>query len=134
MIVVDSKEFQEEIIAYSSKNEEMKGVEHAQGKESRIRMLCQRAQVEFEDYVKALSVNRMGYKIVLERDVDELYVNNYNIEWMRNWDANHDIQVAIDFFAVITYISNYFTKQDTAVVDLVRKAVKETSVQITRRK
>ena len=127
MMVVDSKEFQEEISAMSSKNGEMKGVEHNKGIETRIRDACQRAKVDYDDYVKALSVNRMGYKIVLQRDVDELYVNNYNVEWMRNWDANHDIQVAIEFFAVITYISNYYSKEDTAVTDLVTKAVKETS-------
>ena len=127
MFVVDSKEFQDEIDAKSCKKFEMKGLEHANGKEVRIREACQKAKVVYEDYIKALSFNRMGYKIVLSRDVDEIYVNNFNVEWMRNWDANLDIQVAIDFLAVITYISNYISKADIAIVDMVRRAVKETS-------
>ena len=88
MMVVDTQEFQDEITAKSAKKMEMKGPEHANGKEMRIKLACQRAKVEYDDYIKALSVNRMGYKIVLERDVDEIYVNNYNVEWMSNWDAN----------------------------------------------
>ena len=127
MMVVDSKDYQDEILSKSDKKSEMKGLEHATGKEMRIKEACQKAKVDYEHYIKALSVNRMGYKIVLSRDVDELYVNNFNPEWMRNWDANLDIQVAIDFFAIITYISNYISKPDNAVVDMVRKAVKEAS-------
>ena len=37
-----------------------------------------KAKVEYEDYIQALSVNRAGYQIVLSRDVDELYTNNYH--------------------------------------------------------
>jgi hypothetical protein len=35
---------------------------------------------------------RKGVNIILARDVDEMYINNYNPEWIRAWDANIDIQ------------------------------------------
>ena len=45
----------------------------------RIMHLCLLVKVSFEDYIKALSVSRSGYSVVYERDIDELYINPYNI-------------------------------------------------------
>ena len=47
-------------------------------------------------YENALSVSEVGYKIILERDVDEIYVNNYNPEWIICWNGNIDIQFCFD--------------------------------------
>ena len=126
MMVVDTDENLKKIMEKFDKQSEMTLSDHAKGKELRIREACKMAKVEYEDYVQALSVSRVGYKIVMSRDVDEVNVNNYNVEWMRNWDANLDIQIAIDFFAIITYITNYISKPDTATVEIVKNAMKET--------
>ena len=83
---------------------------------SRHRLLevLKRAKIVGEDdeilkvYHDALAVSEAGYRIVLKRDVDELFVNNYNPEWILNWDANIDIQLCLDFYAVITYIREGF--------------------------
>ena len=126
MMIVETDEDLKKIMEKFDKESEMTVSDHVQGKELRIREACKMANVDYEDYIQALSVNRVGYKIVMSRDVDELNVNNYNVEWMRNWDANLDIQIAIDFFAIITYITNYISKPDTATVDIVKNAMKET--------
>ena len=68
---------------------------------------------EIQLYEDALMFSTPGYSIVLERDLDELFVNSYNPEWARAWNGNTDLQVCLDFFAVITYITEYFTKDDT---------------------
>ena len=49
-----------------------------------------------------------GSTVLLQRDLDDIYVNNYNPEWAEAWNANHDIQPALDYFAVITYITDYW--------------------------
>ena len=69
-----------------------------------------------ELYHDALSVSPAGYRIVLKRDVDEIFVNNYNSEWIFNWSANMDIQFCFDYFAIITYISDYYGKDDSGTV------------------
>ena len=126
MMVLDTDEDLKKIMEKFDKKSEITVSDHAKGKELRIREACKMAKVDFEDYVQALSLNRVGYKIVMSRDVDELNVNNYNVEWMRNWNANLDIQIAIDFFAIITYITNYISKPDTTTVEIVKNAMKET--------
>ena len=63
-------------------------------------------------YEKALGVSQTGYKIVHKRDINEIYINNYNAEWIVNWNANMDLQLCLDCYAVITYISDYYNKDD----------------------
>ena len=70
---------------------------------------------------------RKGVNIILARDVDEMYTNNYNPEWIRAWDGNIDFSVCLDFFAVITYITDYFTKDESGTSNLLRVAAKQTS-------
>ena len=81
-------------------------------------------------YHDALSVSAAGYRIVLKRDVDEIFVNNYNSEWLFNWNANMDIQFCFDYFAIITYISDYYGKDDSGTVDYIKQALNEISEDI----
>ena len=78
-----------------------------------------------EEYEQALSVSEVGYRLILERDIDEIYVNNYNEEWIIIWDGNIDISFCFDFFAVITYISDYYGKDDSGTLHHIREALKK---------
>ena len=89
----------------------------------KIMHLCLLAKVRYEDYIKALSVSRTGYSVVYERDIDELYINPYNIEWMQAWDGNMDLQPCLDYFAVSTYIADYYAKDDTAMMTALKTAM-----------
>jgi hypothetical protein len=83
------------------------------------------AKVTAEDYYKALQVSSMGNKIVLKRTPKEIWINNYNPEWLRAWNGNMDIQVCTDIFAVVTYITDYYSKSETAVMEHWLKAWNE---------
>ena len=61
----------------------------------------------------------------MARDIDELHVNNYNPEWLEAWDGNIDIQPCSDFFAVITYITEYFTKDESGTSKFLAEASKQ---------
>ena len=54
-----------------------------------------------------------------------MWVNNYNPEWMLAWNGNMDIQLCLDFFAICTYITDYYTKDETGTLTHLIKAVKE---------
>ena len=72
-------------------------------------------------YEQALGTSEKGYKIIHKRDIDEIYVNNYNKEWLINWNANMDLQLCLDFYAVITYISDYYSKDDSGTLGHINK-------------
>ena len=54
-------------------------------------------------YHYALSFCDYGTNVILERDVKDVYINNYNPFWMLAWDGNMDIQLCLDYNSVITY-------------------------------
>ena len=58
---------------------------------------------------------KAGLVILLERDIDEGYINAFNPEWLEAWEGNIDLQPCFDYFAVITYITDYLTKDDSGI-------------------
>ena len=76
-------------------------------------------------YVEALSVNKKGYSIHYRRDINETMVNPHNPEWITAWNGNMDFQLCLDYFAVITYISDYYCKDDSGTMKTLQEALKE---------
>jgi hypothetical protein len=76
-------------------------------------------------YHYALSVCKSGTKVVLKRDLKDICVNNFNAHWMLAWDGNMDIQPCLDYFSVITYMTNYVCKPETKTTEVL-KHVKNT--------
>ena len=107
--VLENTELIESIMTeYDKENESIQ--EYRNNRKERILKVLEYANVDPEDYKTALiESSRKGINIILARDIDELYVNNYNPEWLEAWDGNIDIQPCSDFFALITYITEYFT-------------------------
>ena len=68
---------------------------------------------------------RKGSEVLLRRDIDEIFINNYNSEWIVNWDANIDVSPVYDYYGTITYITDYFTKDSTGLTEVLKTAVKQ---------
>ena len=52
-------------------------------------------------------------------------INNYNPEWIKAWNGNMDLQVCLDSFAVSTYITDYYTKDESGTTKFLMEAAKE---------
>ena len=98
---------------------------HRAGKLARIKMMCDEANIVYNDYIEAITFSPLGYSVVLQRDLDEVYINNYNVEYLRAWNGNMDMQIALDFFSIITYLTEYINKEDTGVSKKMREALKD---------
>ena len=55
----------------------------------------------------------------------QYYINAFNPEWLDAWGGNVDSQPCLDYFAVITYITDYLTKDDTGVTAILREVIKK---------
>merc|ERR1711894_228074 len=95
----------------------------------RIKMVCKMADVSYDDYIEALRMTSHGYKVVLARDIDELKINPYNREMIRAWNGNMDLQPVLDFFAVVTYVADYYAKDDTGMMELIKAATDDSSTK-----
>ena len=80
--------------------------------------------VSRESYHSALRVSTKGKLVILKRSLDELYINNYNRNWLTAWNGNMDLQFCCDTYAIVTYICDYYSKHETGVTDVLKQAVK----------
>jgi hypothetical protein len=75
-------------------------------------------------YHYCLTFCRYGTRVVLQRDVCEIFVNNYNPIWMEAWNANMDLQICLDFFSIITYMTDYVSKPETKTTEALKQVLK----------
>ena len=54
-----------------------------------------------------------------------MMINNYNQEWIKAWDGNMDLQVCLDTFAIVTYITDYYMKDESGMSSHLQAAAKE---------
>ena len=80
----------------------------------------------YQEYEEALKISERGNIIILKRGVKDRMVNNYNPVFLSAWNANLDLQVCVDNYAVITYITDYLTKGDSGLTSLLKKAITDT--------
>ena len=84
----------------------------------------------YETYEKALRTSRDGKdNLILKRRIRDRKINNYNPEMLYAWDANMDIQLALDPYAVITYIVEYMNKDETQMTKFMTEALKTQGAQ-----
>ena len=114
--ILSDKEKLELIMARYPKESEKTKKEAEQGRNTRIDAVLELAGVAKEAYEEALAYSPAGFTVVMARDIDECYVNSYNPEVTRAWGGNTDFQICLDFFAIVTYITEYYAKDDTGIV------------------
>ena len=79
--------------------------------------------VKEEEYIELLSISSTGNVLVLKRSLMEIHTNNYNFEMLKAWNANMDIQIALDPYAVITYVVSYVLKDETGMTSFLKQAL-----------
>ena len=81
--------------------------------------------ISYEDYKWALSISTKGNKVVLKRTLAERFVNNYHPTYLLAWNANMDIQFCDDPYAIVTYITDYYGKDESGMGELLTAALRE---------
>ena len=126
--ILENKEEMAAILAKYPKESEILEAEAEEGRILRINAVLDRAGLttdeDKEKYEKALAYSSSGYTVIMARDIDELFINSYNPEITRAWDGNTDFSICLDFFAIITYITEYYAKDDTGLVKIMVDTLK----------
>ena len=136
--VLDNKEVMEEILSEFPKMDEYTAFEAKEGRAKRIDSVLNRAGLTGEEgkqrYRNALAQSFAGYTVVMARDIDELMVNSYNPEISRAWNGNTDFQICLDFYAIITYITEYYAKDDTGIFKVLVSTLKASDCDDLKKK
>ncbi|RXN32331.1 replicase helicase endonuclease [Labeo rohita] len=89
---------------------------------------CDLSMDDYNNYVEALTTSSV---ILLKRDPKEAWVNGYNPDLLRAWNANMDIQFVLDSFSCVMYMLSYISKPEHEMNDFLKnviKGVRETNV------
>ena len=98
---------------------------HTELQAASINDILLKAGVNSKNYYTALSTSISGTTVVLKRKPKDIFVNNFNPEWIKAWDGNMDLQACMDHFAVMTYITDYYTKDESGMMQHLKDAKKE---------
>ena len=104
----------------------MSRAEYEAKREERIKAMLDEVEVRWEDYEESLAISPRGMDVILQRDITEMMVNNYNPLWMRALNANHDVRLVPDVFGVVTYVTDYYTKNESGLQGVLAAAIKTT--------
>ena len=115
------------------KNMERTSEEAVTGRARRIDKVLEMAGFvtpeEKQIYTDALTYSSSGFTVVQARDVDEIWVNSYNREITMAWGGNSDFQFCLDFYSIVSYITEYYAKDDTGVVKTLVDTLKASDCQ-----
>ncbi|CAF1383790.1 unnamed protein product [Adineta steineri] len=79
----------------------------------------------YDEYEFALRIIHTRPTIIHKREPNARWVNQYNEELLRAWDANMDIQFVLDPYACAKYIMSYTTKPEKEMSLLLEATHKE---------
>lgn len=78
-------------------------------------------------YEQAFQMITTKQSIVLQRNPNELWINQYNPFLLKCWDANMDIQFVLDPFSCIVYVVSYISKAEREMGMLLKQTKIEAS-------
>ena len=81
--------------------------------------------VSEDTYILAIRSGLKRKQVFLKRQVKDVRVNAHNMDILRIWQANTDLQFALDPWAVCVYISSYMMKSQRGMSNLLRQACEE---------
>ena len=79
----------------------------------------------YDDYEWALRLVHNRPTIIQKRELNARWVNQYNEEMLRAWDANMDTQFVLDPYSCAKYLMSYTTKPEREMSLLLAETHKE---------
>ena len=76
----------------------------------------------FREFQEAMRIVAKKPSVVLKRDRGDIFVNNYNPDVLRAWNANIDVQYVLDPYSCIMYIISYIAKSESELGAVLKQA------------
>ncbi|XP_057683515.1 uncharacterized protein LOC130910330 [Corythoichthys intestinalis] len=87
--------------------------------------LFQSVNVSQEVFEEAYKSCARGTQIVMKREINEVWINQYSKPLLKCWNANMDIQFVADAYACVVYIISYISKAEREIGLLLGNAQRE---------
>uniref|UniRef100_A0A671TM37 ATP-dependent DNA helicase n=2 Tax=Sparus aurata TaxID=8175 RepID=A0A671TM37_SPAAU len=87
-------------------------------------LLCQ-CNLTYEQYFSAAQRLANNHVVMLKRHPNDCWVNAYNPDLLRAWNANMDIQYVIDDYSCIMYMMSYVAKPEHEMTEFLKNVIKD---------
>ena len=84
-----------------------------------------KAGIDQDVYHRCLAARRQGDSVVLKRKPSESYINFYNKDIIKAWEANMDLQFITNTYSCVAYITSYMLKSEGAMSEVLEKVVQD---------
>jgi hypothetical protein len=95
-------------------------MQNPKSKEQPINLETFKERLQSAVYHFALTIITYGTKVILQRELKDIFVNNYNPGWMVVWNGNLDIQAITDYFSCIVYMADYVCKPEKNIMNILK--------------
>ena len=105
-----------------------------EGNGASLKEILESESIPEDMYLQALKMSQgtRGTTVVLERDVEDCKTNNCNLDCLRLWRANMDIQYVADPYSCIMYVLSYVMKCENGMSEILKRVAKEFKDQSVR--
>ncbi|XP_027146424.1 uncharacterized protein LOC109138373 isoform X2 [Larimichthys crocea] len=87
--------------------------------------LLEKCNLTYEEYKKHVTNLTMSNVIVLKRHPKECWVNGYNPDLLRAWNANMDIQFVLDEYSCLMYMMSYVSKPEHEMTEFLNDVIRD---------
>ncbi|CAI5670342.1 unnamed protein product [Oreochromis niloticus] len=87
--------------------------------------LLHKCKLTYEQYLDSVFNLSNGHVILLEREPNDCWVNAYNADLLRAWNANMDIQYVIDDYSCLMYMMSYVSKPEFEMTQFLNGVIQE---------
>ena len=105
-----------------------------EGSGASLKEILESESIPEDMYLQALKMSQgtRGTSIVLERDIGDCKTNNCNLDCLKLWRANMDIQYVADPYSCIMYVLSYVMKCENGMSEILKCVAKEFKDQSVR--
>ncbi|KAL4008321.1 hypothetical protein ACER0C_002173 [Sarotherodon galilaeus] len=87
--------------------------------------LLHKCKFTYEQYLDCVFNLSNGHVILLKREPNDCWVNAYNADLLRAWNANMDIQYVIDDYSCLMYMMSYVSKPEFEMTQFLNGVIQE---------
>ncbi|XP_039896714.1 uncharacterized protein LOC120739111 isoform X6 [Simochromis diagramma] len=87
--------------------------------------LLHKCKLTYEQYLDCVFNLSNGHVILLQREPNDCWVNAYNADLLRAWNANMDIQYVIDDYSCLMYMMSYVSKPEFEMTQFLNGVIQE---------
>ncbi|XP_076740544.1 uncharacterized protein LOC143418707 isoform X1 [Maylandia zebra] len=88
-----------------------------------IEQILSRCNLTMNEYEQCLQDINKKTALILKRDPNECWINNYNPDLLEAWNSNLDVSFILNAYSCIEYLCKYITKKESGLSEYLKTVI-----------